>query len=101
MDRIKGLAENQEFRITTQREFMLRDLHGQHDKAQEKQWVTENATLFAVWFKRENERLTQEMAAASDKVEMQKLFDTWLAQMKAFSNSDEYQKISREEKEAA
>jgi len=102
MDRIGTLAQKQVFRIGVQREFMSHDLGDEHDKEKEKQWVLQNATPFAVWFKRENQngRLEKEIASAT-KDDKKGLIDTWLTEMKQFARSDEYKNMSETEKEAA
>ena len=103
MDRIGTLAQKQVFRIGVQREFMSHDLGDEHDKEKEKQWVLQNATPFAVWFKRENQngRLENEMAAANADDDKQRLIGTWLSEMKQFARSDAYKNMSETEKEAA
>lgn len=103
MDRIGNLAQKQIFRIELQREFMLQALHNEHDREKEMQWVTENATPFAVWFKRENKdgRLERERAAATTEEASKKLIGVWLSKMHEFAASKEYRDMPETEKEAA
>lgn len=70
------------FRFLLQREFMLRDLHNEHDTQKELAWVADNAARFSNYFKKENQNgvLLKQFRATND-TEKPALIDTWLRKM--------------------
>ncbi len=82
MDRLSGL-DNSTFRFFLQREFMLHDLHDQHDKKKELAWVEENAARFSDYFDKANQNgvLERQYQRATD-TEQGTLIDSWLQDMR-------------------